>query len=61
MSNFIVELAQIIIGYLRHTGVSCSNMLFWGHFEADLSSTLEIMLNYDINFTMDIPDSTPIE
>ena len=61
MSNFILELAQISIEYLRHIGVSWSNMLFWGHFEADLSSRLEIMLNYDINFTIDIPDSIPIE
>ena len=26
-----------------------------------MSSRLEIMLNYDINFAMDIPDSIPIE
>ena len=36
-------------------------MRFWDHLEADLSSRLDIMLNYDINFTMDIPDSIPIE
>ena len=36
-------------------------MRFWDHLEADLSSRLEIMLNYDINFTTDIPDSITIE
>ncbi len=36
-------------------------MLLWDHFEAVLSSRLEIMLNYDINFTLVIPDSTTIE
>ena len=61
MGNFIYELAQISIGYLCHTGESCSNMVFWDHLEADLSSRPEIMLKYDIDFTMDIPDSIPIE
>ena len=36
-------------------------MRFWDHLEADLSSRLDIMLNYDINFTVDIPDSISID
>ena len=36
-------------------------MLFWDHLEADFSCSPEKVLIYDIDFTMDIPDSTPIE